>query len=159
MIISCVAIDVAMVSSLNAVRGNVHEHVRHWGFGEHADDAALIVTELLGNAFRHGRPPVRVWLTADDGDGRPALRIGVSDAGPALDVDLLRCKWRHPCGGLSTDGRGLRLVDALSRSWGDQPRDAGHTVWAELDCDRRRDANDGCRRRRSDAVSAVPMAR
>ncbi|WP_238697608.1 ATP-binding protein [Streptomyces sp. E2N166] len=119
---------------LGSVRQDIREQLDRWGTGELADDAALIVSELLGNAFRHGRPPVSVSLTLDDRRDRPCLRIGVTDSGTALNVDLVRAKWRHPSGGLTTDGRGLWLVDALSLAWGDQSRPTGHTVWAELDC-------------------------
>ncbi|XKK60784.1 ATP-binding protein [Streptomyces sp. ARC32] len=126
------------MSGLHSVRGIIRRQLRHWDVGELADDAALIVTELLGNAFRHGRPPVRVSLTCYESADRTVLWIGVSDAGPAVDIGLLRAKWRHPSGCLSTDGRGLRLVDALSRSWGDQPGVCGHTVWAKLDRESRR---------------------
>lgn len=153
---SCVLIDDAVMSGLHSVRGIVRRQLRHWDVEGLADDAALIVTELLGNAFRHGRPPVRVSLTCDEGADRTVLWIGVSDAGPAVDIGLLQAKWRHPSGRLSTDGRGLRLVDALSRSWGDQPGVCGHTVWAELDDEGRR--HESGRRHRSDEDRGSPIA-
>ncbi|MEU4984234.1 ATP-binding protein [Streptomyces sp. NPDC021969] len=149
-------IDDAAMSGLHSVRGVIRRQLRHWNIEELADDAALIVTELLGNAFRHGRPPVRAWLIRDESADRTALWIGVSDAGPAVDIGLLRAKWRHPSGSLSTDGRGLRLVDALARSWGDQPGVRGHTVWAELDGEGRR--HEGGRRQRSEENRASSIA-
>jgi anti-sigma regulatory factor (Ser/Thr protein kinase) len=134
---SCDVLAGAATSHLCSVRRDIREQLDRWGTGELADDAALIVSELLGNAFRHGRPPVSLSLVLDNHQDRPCVRIGVTDSGPAIDVALVRARWRHPSGDLTTDGRGLRLVDALSLAWGDQPRLAGHTVWAELDCSRR----------------------
>ncbi|MGW0915398.1 ATP-binding protein [Streptomyces sp. NPDC002784] len=131
---SCDVLTGAGTSQLCSVRRDIREQLDRWGTGELADDAALVVSELLGNAFRHGRPPVSLSLVLDTQQDRTCLRIGVTDSGPAINVDLVRAKWRHPSGDLTTDGRGLRLVEALSLAWGDQPRRAGHTVWAELDC-------------------------
>ncbi|NEB10350.1 ATP-binding protein [Streptomyces coelicoflavus] len=157
MSISCVVVDDAVMSGLHSVRGVVREQLRHWDIGELADDAALIVTELLGNAFRHGRPPVRVSLTLDESGDRTALWIAVGDAGPAVDIGLLRAKWRHPSGRLSTDGRGLRLVDALAHSWGDRPGAFGHTVWARLDRQGRRHPNGRRHRSGEDRASVIPV--
>ncbi|MEV1292941.1 HAMP domain-containing sensor histidine kinase [Pseudonocardia sp. NPDC049635] len=45
----------------------------------------VIVANLVGNALRHGRPPVRIEVTAD-GD---RVEIEVTDAGPGLPEDVL----------------------------------------------------------------------
>src|SRR4051794_36380991 len=86
------------------------------------DAAELIITELMTNAALHGRGPVTVRI-------RPAgdhVRVEVQDTGtgvpmiPAQSTDAMT-------------GRGLRLVAALSESWGVEPAAAGgKTVWAEL---------------------------
>ncbi|OEJ29167.1 hypothetical protein AR457_02310 [Streptomyces agglomeratus] len=117
-----------------AVRAEVSRQlaVRHLeGVGE---DALLVVTELLSNAVRHGEPPWRAGIRFVGGrDGRCLVRLEVEDAGPAIDVERVRAHWRHPSFTLDGGGRGLYLVDALARSWGDKPSRGGHTVWAELD--------------------------
>lgn len=87
-------------------------------------DLQLVATELVTNAYVHGRPPVRFALTRPGSNG--LLRIEVSDCGPALP------QVRHP--DLHTPhGRGLLLVAACSVRWG-VITDAGpgKTVWAEL---------------------------
>jgi anti-sigma regulatory factor (Ser/Thr protein kinase) len=132
---SCANLNQGSVSSLSSVRQDVRGQLARWGRSDLADDAVLVVSELLENAFFHGMPPVRLTLTLLGSSGhRGRLKIGVTDAGPAFDVDLVRARWRHPSSALSTGGRGLRLVDALCCAWGDRPCHTGHTVWAELDC-------------------------
>ncbi|WP_121751270.1 ATP-binding protein [Streptomyces sp. E2N166] len=120
-------------ASGHAVRGGVRDQLCRWGADALADDAELVVSELLANAVRHGRPPVRVALTML---GRPVrrrvVRIEVTDAGTAVDVARVRARWRHPSFRLGEIGRGLLLVDGLSTRWGDKPAPGGHTVWADL---------------------------
>jgi anti-sigma regulatory factor (Ser/Thr protein kinase) len=101
------------------VRRFCHEH--HIG-GTRCEDAELAVSELLGNALRHGRPPIEVEVTwSGDGvlvsvaDGQPVtLPEGVA---PAVTAE---------------SGRGLQLIDAVSRSWGCDPLPGGKRVWALL---------------------------
>ncbi|MGW4487739.1 ATP-binding protein [Amycolatopsis sp. NPDC004368] len=45
----------------------------------------VIVANLVGNALRHGAPPVRLRLSAADG----SLAIEVTDEGPGLDEEVL----------------------------------------------------------------------
>ncbi|MFJ3659943.1 ATP-binding protein [Streptomyces sp. NPDC090119] len=117
----------------DAVRDDLRDHLARWQVAEFADDAAVVVSELLANALRHGRPPVRVAcaLRRRSSD-RAALRIEVADAGPSFDTTLVRARWRHPSFTLEESGRGLFLVDALASRWGDEPTRNGHTVWAVL---------------------------
>jgi anti-sigma regulatory factor (Ser/Thr protein kinase) len=46
------------------------------------DDVAIVVSELVGNAVRHGQPPVRVEVVADDDDGHHTVRVACHDSGP-----------------------------------------------------------------------------
>ncbi|MGV9318452.1 ATP-binding protein [Streptomyces sp. NPDC003660] len=117
----------------DAVRDKLRAHLARWQAAELADDAAVVVSELLSNALRHGRPPVRVACALRRrSPGRTALRIEVADAGPSFDTTLVRARWRHPSFTLEESGRGLFLVDALASRWGDEPTRHGHTVWAVL---------------------------
>jgi len=89
-------------------------------------DAALVISELLSNALRHGGPlpgsGIRVaWdLDAD------TVRVSVSDGGGSTRPEL-----GQPSPS-TTGGRGLRIVARLSRRWGTLCDDEGTTVWAEV---------------------------
>lgn len=116
----------ARVSSPWEVR-DARASVRHLCHEHHVDstrchDAELAVSELLGNALRHGAPPIDLevdWV--DD-----AVLVVVADHEPAFE----RGPWPPPSGAES--GRGLQLVDAVARSWGCDPLPDGKRVWARL---------------------------
>jgi anti-sigma regulatory factor (Ser/Thr protein kinase) len=52
-----------------------------WGLPERAADAAVVVSELAGNAFRHGRAPVRLVLRCEASKIGPTAACTVRDAG------------------------------------------------------------------------------
>jgi PAS domain S-box-containing protein len=93
-----------------------------WGVDESAAfDVSLIVSELITNAIRHGRPPIGLVLrrepesviidVSDAGDGKPQL----GQAAPSAPT-----------------GRGLTLVDALAGQWGTRPTGRGKSVWCTV---------------------------
>ncbi|MFH8494616.1 SpoIIE family protein phosphatase [Streptomyces coeruleorubidus] len=95
-----------------------------------ADDALLVVSELVTNAVVHAGTDVELEcrLESDDKD-TAALVVEVSDHHPS----------RAPRGGEPETphdtpeyGRGLRLVGALSEAWGITYRTGRKTVWARL---------------------------
>ncbi|MET9906963.1 ATP-binding protein [Streptomyces sp. NPDC006476] len=113
----------------------------HWRLDHCRDDALSIVSELVANALTHARPDPaaehEVWL-------RLTLRTShlvcaVSDPDSAVPT----C--RPASDDLDENGRGLRIVDALSEHWGWTRRAlAGKTVWAMLPTRRRiLDGGDG----------------
>jgi anti-sigma B factor antagonist len=89
-------------------------------------DAALVLSELLSNALRHGGPlpgsGIRVAWDLDT----DTVRVSVSDGGGATRPEL-----GEPTA-TTTGGRGLRIVARLSRRWGTLCDDEGTTVWAEV---------------------------
>ncbi|MEW2252423.1 ATP-binding protein [Streptomyces sp. NPDC006975] len=118
---------------LSDLRAGVRDQLIVWGVDGLVDDACLVVSELVANACRYGRPPVRATVTLQwPRQGTRRLRIEVSDGGAVIDTSAVRARWRHPSFDLTETGRGLCLVDALCRAWGDRPTAHGHTVWAEL---------------------------
>jgi len=104
-------------------------HVLHeWGLRDLADDAQMIVSELITNAIDASRllperPPVSLRLLA----GEKSLLIEVWDHSP-LDLEPREADADDEC------GRGLTVVAALADRWGWE-RTGSHrkVVWAELD--------------------------
>ena len=89
-------------------------------------DAVLVVSELLSNAIRHARPlpgeNLQVaWAVDDD-----AVEVAVSDGGAPTRPMPAQATVS------SLGGRGLGIVDYLSRQWGVRSDDSGLTVWAVL---------------------------
>lgn len=89
---------------------------------EQCDAVKLVISELVGNALRHGQPPVTYEVESDGGD----LLVIVADGDPTPPGDGA-CSEPQAEG-----GRGLFLVDALSRKWGWGPAGAGKQVWARV---------------------------
>ncbi|MFJ4920366.1 ATP-binding protein [Streptomyces sp. NPDC088725] len=93
--------------------------------GEPGETAALLLSELVTNALRHGSPPGReIAVTLCRAAG--LLRLEVEDAGDTVP------RPRTP--GLEDEsGRGLALVAALADDWGVAPRRGpGKRVWVTL---------------------------
>ncbi len=94
------------------------------------DDAVLILSELLSNACRHGRPLGDAL--AGDGDVRAAWRadatgrltVEVTDGGgPTRPVPSTPSVTAH-------GGRGLNIITALAEDWGVRDNARGEvTVW------------------------------
>jgi anti-sigma regulatory factor (Ser/Thr protein kinase) len=107
-----------------AARAFVRETLHRWGETTGVGDAALVTSELFTNAVLHGSGRVDVYVTLDP----EALRIAVVDDGH-------RTAERWPKGGATSTlgGRGLRIVDAVASTWGNNFDPAGRTrVWAEM---------------------------
>ena len=110
------------LSSPATTRNFVERTARGWGFGDVADVAELLVSEVVTNAIEHGRSGGLVQVIA-----LPAgLRVEVSDR--STDPPELR----NPSPAEPT-GRGLAIVSDLARRWGVDLRRDGKTVWFELD--------------------------
>lgn len=89
------------------------------------EDAELLVTELVSNAHDHGRPPISLRLGQLPNS---SLHIEVEDSDR---THLPRLRASAPGG---ERGRGLVLVDQLSRGWGFNVTVTGKVVWAEMNC-------------------------
>ncbi|MFC4899518.1 ATP-binding protein [Streptosporangium amethystogenes subsp. fukuiense] len=112
------------VSSTPMARRLVRAQLTDWGYDGESDIAELLVSELFTNALRHGRGAPIITLSLREG----TLRCEVEDESPApLQV--------REAPGTDENGRGLLLVDTLSRSWGTgrtRTGRPGKTVWFEL---------------------------
>lgn len=100
----------------------VTDTLRAWGRTTSLDAVELVVTELVGNAVRHGGRRFAVSVTAREDH----VRVAVTDSCP----ERPRLRSDDPA---STGGRGMRLVTRLSRRWGTEQHSAGKTVWADVD--------------------------
>jgi Histidine kinase-like ATPase domain len=106
----------------------MYDSMEAWGLtGTPNEDATvsdllLIATELLSNAVKFSSGDVTLSLTWT----ASALRVAVTDNAPS------RASPRTP--GLdSGGGRGLAIIAALSRRWGQTPfADGCKEVWAEV---------------------------
>jgi anti-sigma regulatory factor (Ser/Thr protein kinase) len=104
------------------------------------DDAVLVLSELLSNACRHGRPLGRSDI--GDGDVEAAWRIDktgrltveVTDGGgPTRPVPATPSV-------TARGGRGLNIISALAQDWGVRDSASGEvTVWVILIAGHRHD--------------------
>lgn len=112
--------------SASVARRHVTHVLRTRGVAEATcEDAALVVSELVGNALRHGRAMrggrLRVgWQFGDDG-----LSIEVTDGGTG--VPALRSG-----DALASSGRGLEIVASVADAWGFASEPDGTVVWARF---------------------------
>jgi anti-sigma regulatory factor (Ser/Thr protein kinase) len=107
-----------------AARAFVRETLLRWGENGAVNDALLVTSELFTNAVLHGSGRIDVYVTLDP----EALRIAVVD-----DGHLTRDGWPRRGAAPTLGGRGLRIVDAVASTWGNNFDPAGRTrVWAEM---------------------------
>ncbi|MFI9807419.1 SpoIIE family protein phosphatase [Streptomyces sp. NPDC052301] len=91
-----------------------------WGLDEAAFTTELMVSELVTNAIRYGRPPIRLRLIHQDS----TLICEVYDASGSTP-HMRRARI------FDEGGRGLLLVAQLAERWGTRHDRIGKTVWAE----------------------------
>lgn len=88
-----------------------------WGLEEPAFVTELVVSELVTNAIKYGRPPIRLRLIRD-----ASLICEVSD-GSDTAPHLRRART------FDEGGRGLMLVAQLTQGWGTRHTTKGKTIW------------------------------
>lgn len=111
----------AELASAGRARDLVRMLCRRWQIPGVLSDAEIVVTELVENAVRHSRSEcsVTVQVSSD------TLTISVSDHASQPP------RLQHPRPN-QAGGRGLLLIEAVSRRWGFQPTENGKLVWADL---------------------------
>ncbi|MFE6066992.1 SpoIIE family protein phosphatase [Streptomyces sp. NPDC056525] len=90
-----------------------------WGLDELSFTTELIVSELVTNAIRYGKPPVHLRLVLDS-----ALTCEVFDANSTAP-HMRRART------FDEGGRGLLLVAQFAERWGTRHGREGKTIWAE----------------------------
>lgn len=91
---------------------------------ERLDDAALVLSELVGNAVRHAEGELMQVRLRRTGD---VLRIAVHDRSPSRPAP-------REASFEDESGRGMHIIEALSHAWGWEPRADGKVVWADVAC-------------------------
>ena len=117
-----VARDYPPVSSaVPDARDLVSEVMREWGLRHLANDMMLIADEMVANAVRHARTPLRVELRR---------------AGERVVLEMTDSSREEPRLIVSQPGefghRGIFLIDAIATRWGARWIDGGKVVWAEV---------------------------
>ncbi|MGW1643439.1 ATP-binding protein [Streptomyces eurythermus] len=96
-----------------------------WGLTSVRDDAALVVTELVSNAIKHTETPTVQVILRRMSPG--TVRLIVIDKRPDAWHAL------QSAGPLECGGRGLAVVDAVTKSWGCTRWPWEKRVWADLE--------------------------
>ena len=108
-------------SAAAAARHFVTATLALWGEADLSWEASLVASELATNAVQHGASPFRASVSRTRG----VVRIAVEDVAPgrperrAATRDLL-------------DGRGVAIIEALTRRSGCDILPDSKIVWAEL---------------------------
>ncbi|MEV4379053.1 ATP-binding protein [Streptosporangium sp. NPDC049644] len=127
-------------ATVGEARRMTRDTLAGWGLApEFADDAVLVVGELVANATLYGEEPIRLSLW-----GMPqGVCVRVTDHGSERPRKL-------SLGEDASHGRGLAIVEALADRWGvvPVPGGIGKTVWAAW----------GISRSESDAFRTVDCA-
>lgn len=91
------------------------------------EDVALLLTELVTNAIKHGDMSGDAVVTISGEVTGTSLRIEVMNPGAAFRPRPVTL------GSGSAGGRGLYLVDVMSQAWGVRHEDGETSVWFEVD--------------------------
>jgi len=108
--------------SASEARAFVREHLVEHGLERLVDDVGLVVSELATNAVRHARTPFTVSLTG----ATDSVVVGVEDGSASLPAHF-------PSGPVALGGRGLDIIDRISRDWGVRAQGSRKSVWARFD--------------------------
>ncbi|WP_432035645.1 ATP-binding protein [Streptomyces cucumeris] len=137
------SVSYALPSRFEAVRGArkfTGTTLRQWGLPELFDEVALVVSELVTNALRHGLPsgvPGALTGSRGDGDGDPQVRLHLMHCPSRLVCAVRDLSEDGPVAGeadwAEESGRGLHLVECFADGWGWHPLAGtlrGKVVWA-----------------------------
>lgn len=93
-----------------------------FGHEPRCGDLLLCISEVVTNAVRHARTAAHLTVARR----RNVLVVEVSDASARLPV-------KGPPAPQGPGGRGLLILDQLSRRWGTRRTGSGKVVWFEFD--------------------------
>jgi anti-sigma regulatory factor (Ser/Thr protein kinase) len=122
----------ALPTAPACARGHVRTVAREWGLHHLADTAELLTSELVTNAVQASQnfgiradvaavPVVLLQVTSD----KASIVIHVWDGSDEMPA-------RRSAMPDEEGGRGLMLVETLSKDWGAYRKDGGKVVWAQI---------------------------
>jgi serine phosphatase RsbU (regulator of sigma subunit)/anti-sigma regulatory factor (Ser/Thr protein kinase) len=108
--------------AVSNARRVVTENLRSWGVpAETIDEVVLMASELVTNAFLHGRPPIELRLRSSGSE----ITFEVQDRAPYRPR-------RRRAENDDENGRGLQIVSILADRWGSRATGTGKSVWCSL---------------------------
>jgi anti-sigma regulatory factor (Ser/Thr protein kinase) len=114
----------ARIGAPREARDAARTAMGRWGLSQDtADTVALVVSELVTNAVLHTGSAPTLRMRASEG----TVNVEVSDD------DSRPPRMRDPDDD-EDGGRGLHLIEALSRRWGVRTTRTGKVVWCEIAC-------------------------
>lgn len=114
-------------ASPGIARNVTKDTLARWSLGHFYDDAAVVVSELVTNAIRYGlcpaaREPLRLVLARYESQ-LVCMVTDPTDTAPTMQEP----DW------VAETGRGLHIIEAMSRAWGWTPLlGGGKAVWASF---------------------------
>ncbi|HET9770960.1 MAG TPA: ATP-binding protein [Acidimicrobiia bacterium] len=96
-----------------------------------AENAELLVTELVTNCVRHAGLPAEASIEFSLRASAEVLMVEVADAGRGFDADS-PTRPSAVAGTARSSGWGLFLVDRIADRWGAVQQDGETRVWFEL---------------------------
>ncbi|MFG2123148.1 ATP-binding protein [Streptomyces sp. NPDC048710] len=114
------------LTSVREARRLVTAQLGDWAVDSLADTAKLLVSELVTNALRHTRGPLRLNLRLRDS----RLLCEVEDTESAGPV-------RNVADPDAEGGRGIELLELLADAWGSVRTATGKITWFELQAEGR----------------------
>lgn len=103
-------------------RRALRQLLRGWRLPGLVEPVALVVSELVTNALRHGGKPIRLTVRRS----RHKLSVGVFDSSPVAAR-------RREARSSDESGRGMAIVETVASDTGTRPADPGKVVWAAFD--------------------------
>ncbi|RZU50066.1 hypothetical protein EV385_1828 [Krasilnikovia cinnamomea] len=111
-----------VVGAARRARELVTEACARWELPQLAGAGSIVVTELANNVVAHAGTPLTVVLT----------RYADTMAVAVRDHSAGQPRFAGPVAPTAYGGRGLLLIDAVTRGWGTLPLSDGKVVWAIL---------------------------
>jgi anti-sigma regulatory factor (Ser/Thr protein kinase) len=111
--------------AVSAVRRRVQAVLTRWNLpAEAADDVLLVTSELCTNALVHALPPATLRVSRVLVEGRGAVRVDVTDPGPAAPTARALDPDEH--------GRGIDIVTTISARYGSRSLCGGTSRCADV---------------------------